>query len=144
MSIGPYIKIKNETGFELKLESFQMFYTYEGYLEWHPEELPEEYHFAQNKDAINKLKEGIRKKFPPQLKVEFKNPTNEELRQHMLKAMCFVCEIISNKPISDNYTASSLVYVWLDDVPFAKTIEEIIVLELKTLNWLELAQDFDY
>ena len=61
-----------------------------------------------------------------------------------LKPTHYSVFVHSNFTLDDDHDGTCLVITWLDDVPNNKLISDIIYQGIKSVNWLEEAENFNY
>lgn len=52
--------------------------------------------------------------------------------------------LMYSTPIDPSYDESSLVYIWFDNLDWTKSIKEIIEKKIKSINWEDNAEDYNW
>ena len=127
-----------DCGRSVSVDSFHFDYTYSNILEGKPNRYYHQIILEQATEKTTKLY-GTQKTHltPPQ--VDESDPEHPVLPQVRMWI-----ELVCYDPIDPNYMASYLIVMCYRDRFNQEALEDIIYSAIRSLNWDELAQDFDW
>lgn len=117
----------------VKVNTFQLGYTYGGLLGGYPHEVMNKHIF----DTITYPSNWGSRKV---LKIE---PEEAELKTE-LKPSYYTVWLSSDVPVLPQNDGSELVVIWFGDSPDGKTVEAIIERGIKAIDWNTHAEDINY
>jgi len=126
------IEIELNCGIKVNVEGFEYGYTYGGLLEGKP-----------NKRINKHILESITypKNWGPR-KVLNIQPSINEIENRLKPSYYSVW--LTSEPIDPEYHGSELVVIWFGEIPNGKTIETIIEVGIKFIDWNANANDFRF
>lgn len=127
------MQVQLNCGRDIRIDGFQLGYTYGGLLEGIPNKRMNENIFQRTSYPLNWGERKVLKIKP-----------NKDDFNTALKACYYSVWLHSNDPIDTRYHGSELVVIWFDERPNNRTIEEIILSGIKDIDWLNNAEDFEY
>lgn len=128
------MKIKLDSGKEVKVSDFCFGYTYGGMLCGEKNE-------TSNRPIFDEI--TIPTNWGEDRNVLKLEPTQAEF-ENQLKPVYYIVWLDSHVPIDPKYHGSNLIVIWLGDEPTGYKIEDIIFKGIKDIDWDSNARDYEY
>jgi len=128
------MKIKLDSGKEVKVSDFCFGYTYGGMLCGEKNE-------TSNRPIFDDI--TIPTNWGEDRNVLKLEPTQAEF-ENQLKPVYYIVWLDSHVPIDPKYHGSNLIVIWLGDEPAGYKIEDIIFKGIKDIDWDSNARDYEY
>ena len=128
------MRIKLDSGKEVKVSDFCFGYVYEGMLCGIPDE-------KSNRSIFDKI--TIPTNWGEDRNVLKIEPTQSEF-ENRLKPVFYIAWLDSHIPINPKFHGSSLIVIWLGDEPGNRSIEDIVKNGTKDIDWNKYAKDYEY
>ena len=128
------MRIKLDSGREIKVNNFEFGYTYGGML------------CGEMNETLNRRIFGditIPTNWGEDRNVLKLEPTQAEF-ENQLKPVYYIVWLDSNVPSDSKYHGSSLIVIWLGGEPVGNKIEDIIFKGIKDIDWDSTARDYEY
>ena len=128
------MKIKLDSGKEVKVSDFCFGYTYGGMLCGEKNEI-------SNRPIFDEI--TIPTNWGEDRNVLKLEPTQAEF-ENQLKPVYYIVWLDSNVPSDPKYHGSQLIVIWLGGEPVGNKIEDIIFKGIKDIDWDSNARDYEY
>ena len=128
------MKIKLDSGKEVKVSDFCFGYTYGGMLCGEKNE-------TSNRPIFDDI--TIPTNWGEDRNVLKLEPTQAEF-ENQLKPVYYIVWLDSNVPSDPKYHGSQLIVIWLGGEPVGNKIEDIIFKGIKDIDWDSNARDYEY